>query len=139
MRAIAHLILFIALFGCASYDGSGLKPGISTTADVVQLMGTPAMRWSEPGGGELLAFPRGPSGTATFMVRIAANGTLASKENVLDMRHFAQIQAGMTEQEVLRASSVPRSRGGRPPTRRAANWSGSGGIAASTAKHPGSA
>lgn len=66
------------------------------------------MRWNEPGGGELLAFPRGPSGTQTFMVRIAANGTLANKENVLDMRHFAQIQAGMTEQEVLRVIG-PRS------------------------------
>lgn len=107
MRVIAPLILFIALFGCASYDGRGLKPGISTTAEVVQLMGTPAMRWNEPGGGELLAYPRGPSGTQTFMVRIAANGTLASNENVLDMRHFAQIQAGMTEQEVLRVIGPP--------------------------------
>ena len=107
MRVIAPLILLIALFGCASYDGRGLKPGISTTADVVQLMGTPAMRWNEPGGGELLAFTRGPSGTQTFMVRIAANGTLANKENVLDMRHFAQIQAGMTEQEVLRVIGPP--------------------------------
>ncbi|HQR51504.1 MAG TPA: hypothetical protein PKW44_07695 [Methylophilaceae bacterium] len=107
MRIIAPLLLFIALSGCASYDGSGLKPGSSTTADVVQAMGTPAMRWNEPGGGELLAFPRGPSGTETFMVRIAANGILASKENVLDMRHFAQIQAGMTEQEVLRVIGPP--------------------------------
>ena len=64
MRIIAPLLLFIALSGCASYDGSGLKPGSSTTADVVQAMGTPAMRWNEPGGGELLAFPRGPSGTS---------------------------------------------------------------------------
>ncbi|QLQ24279.1 MAG: hypothetical protein HZT41_04810 [Dechloromonas sp.] len=95
------------------------------------------MRWSEPGGGELLAFPRGPSGTATYMVRIAANGTMASKENVLDMRHFAQIQAGMTEQQVLRVIG-PRFRGGPLPIRRAANWCGSGGIAASTTRRPGS-
>ena len=108
MRVIAPLILFIALFGCASYDGSGLKPGISTTADVVQLMGTPAMRWNGPGGGEVLAFPRGPAGYHTFMVITDASGRLLSLENVLETKHFAKLRAGMSQDEVLRTLGPPQ-------------------------------
>ena len=67
MKSIVALIFALFIAGCASYDGRGFKPGISTTDDVIQLMGQPAMRWQEPGGGELLAYPRGPAGFNTFM------------------------------------------------------------------------
>lgn len=36
------------------------------------------------------------------MAVIAANGKLKSLENVLDAKHFAQIQPGMTKDQVLR-------------------------------------
>lgn len=102
MKTIATLFFALLIAGCASYDGRGLKAGISTLDDIIQVMGQPAMRWQDPNGSQVLAFTRGPSGTDTFMVTIGSNGTMASKENVLDMKHFALIQPGMTEQQVLR-------------------------------------
>jgi len=102
MKTVITLILALVLAGCASYSGYGLKPGVSTGADVMQTMGEPAMRWKEPDGSELLAYPRGPAGFDTFMVRIDSKGTLASIEGVLNVPHFALIQEGMSQDDVLR-------------------------------------
>ena len=101
-KTLVALICALVIAGCASYNGRGLKPGISTVEDVIQLMGQPAMRWQEPGGGELLAYPRGPAGFDTFMVMIDSKGVMSSLQGVLDMRHFALIRQGMTKDEVLR-------------------------------------
>ena len=50
MKTIATLLVALLIAGCASYDGRGLKPGVSSLDDVTQLMGEPAMRWQEPDG-----------------------------------------------------------------------------------------
>lgn len=92
----------VLLSACASYGGSGLKPGEATLAEVEATMGVPAMRWQNPDGSLQLAYPRGPAGFHTFMVEIGANGRLQSIGNVLDMKNFARIRPGMTEQQVLR-------------------------------------
>ena len=102
MKTITALIFALVIAGCASYNGRGLKPGISTVDDVIQLMGQPAMRWQEAGGGEQLAYPLGPAGFNTFMVMIDSKGVMSSLQGVLDMQHFALIRQGMTKNEVLR-------------------------------------
>lgn len=102
MKTIVALICALVIAGCASYNGRGLKPGTSTVDDVIQLMGQPAMRWQEPGGGELLAYPRGPAGFNTFMVMIDSKGVMSSLQGVLDMQHFALIRQDMTKDDVLR-------------------------------------
>ena len=109
MRTTITLMLALLITGCASYDGRGLKPGVSNLDDVTQLMGEPALRWQEPDGGQLLAYPRGPAGFNTYMVTIGSNGLLASRQAVLNMKHFALIREGMTPEEVLRilGPSVP--------------------------------
>ncbi|MDR0578272.1 MAG: hypothetical protein LBI87_12275 [Candidatus Accumulibacter sp.] len=60
-------------------------------------MGVPAMRWLDPDGREQLAYPRGPAGTQTFMVLMAPDGRLERIEKVLDMEHFARIEAGKSD------------------------------------------
>ncbi len=102
MKAAIALIFTLLIAGCASYDGRELKPGVSTGAEVLQVMGDPAMRWRDPDGSELLAYPRGPAGFTTYMVRIDNKGAMTSRENVLDMKHFALIREGMNKDEVLR-------------------------------------
>ncbi|MFA4968241.1 MAG: hypothetical protein WC540_01305 [Sulfuritalea sp.] len=87
---------------CASYEGRGLKPGEATLDDVRATMGQPAMQWQDPDGSRHLAYPRGPAGFHTFMVRLGPNGKVQSIENVLDERHLATIRAGMNKEEVLR-------------------------------------
>jgi hypothetical protein len=92
----------LLLAACASYSGSGLKPGEATLAEVEGVMGTPMMRWKNPDGSLQLAYPRGQAGFHTYMVAIGADGRLASIANVLDSKNFALIQPGMTEEQVLR-------------------------------------
>jgi len=103
------LVVFSALLiaACASYSGSNLKPGVSTLPEVVASMGEPAMVWKNPDGSQQLAYPRGPAGTQTFMAYVGPDGKLQRIEGVLDMAHFARIQAGMSKEEVLRVLGPP--------------------------------
>lgn len=102
MKPIITLILALLITACASHDGRGLKPGVSNLDEVVQLMGEPAMRWQESDGGQLLAYPRGPAGFNTFMVTIGPDGRMTSLHGVLNMKTFALIREGMTQEQVLR-------------------------------------
>jgi len=102
MKPIITLILALLITACASHDGRGLKPGVSNLDEVVQLMGEPAMRWQEQDGGQLLAYPRGPAGFNTFMVTIGPDGRMTSLHGVLNMKTFALIREGMTQEQVLR-------------------------------------
>jgi hypothetical protein len=107
MKTIIALILGLLLAGCASFDGYTLKPGTSTVDETMQLMGEPAMRWQETDGTGFLVYPRGPAGVTTYMFRFDARGILASRENVLDMKHFALIRSGMGKEDVLRIIGPP--------------------------------
>ncbi len=100
-RCAALFLGTVLLSACAGYSGSGLQPGVATLADVLALMGHPALVWRNPDGSEQLAFPRGPAGTQTFMVFISPDGRLRAKEGVLDSAHFARIEAGKSNQEVV--------------------------------------
>ena len=86
------------LAGCASYDGRGLQPGVSSVDEVVALMGKPAMQWKDPDGRMQLAYPRGPEGLQTYMAFIDPQGRLERIEGVLDTKHFARIEPGKSDQ-----------------------------------------
>jgi len=93
--------LLLALAGCAGYGGRGLIAGQAGEADVVAVMGAPALRWIDGDGTRRLAYPRGPMGTATYMVRVGADGKLSSIENALVTEVFARVRAGMSQEQVL--------------------------------------
>lgn len=101
------LLSSLLLAACASYSGSGLKPGEARLDDVQASMGTPAMRWQDADGSIQLAYPRGPAGFDTFMVRLGPDGRLQSITNVLEPAGFARIRPGMTKEEVLRVLGPP--------------------------------
>jgi hypothetical protein len=107
MKLWTVLLSSILLAACASYSGTGLKPGEARLGDVQALMGTPAMRWQDADGSVQLAYPRGPFGYHTFMVKLEPDGHLRSITNVLDDRGFAQIHAGLTKEQVLRVLGPP--------------------------------
>jgi hypothetical protein len=74
-------------------------------------MGQPAMTWKNADGSQQLAFATGPGGTQTFMV-FRRHPTASSTRivGVLNEGFFGLIQAGMTQDQVLRLlgpSSVP--------------------------------
>ncbi|EXI79514.1 MAG: hypothetical protein AW10_02368 [Candidatus Accumulibacter appositus] len=113
-QACQHSPLLLAallLTACAGYSGRGLQAGVATLPEVIATMGMPALSWQDPDGSEQLAYPRGPAGTQTFMVFIAPDGRLQRIEGVLDMVHFARVEAGKSDREsVLRllGPSVPQ-------------------------------
>ena len=101
MRFTLNLLCCLALTGCATYGGPALQPGQSTTTHIEQRLGPPALRWSEASGGETLVYPTGPMGYHTWFFRTNAEHVLIERKNVLNSAHFAKIQAGMSEEEVL--------------------------------------
>ncbi len=105
-RAFA-VVVTLLLAACASYVGRGLRPHESRIDEVLALMGPPALGWTDADGGRQLAYPRGPAGFHTFMVRIAPDGRLLSIENVLDLAHLAQVTPGMSKEQVLRTLGPP--------------------------------
>ena len=105
IAAIAMACCLLA--GCASYSGAGLRPGESTEADVVAVMGRPALAFDGPDGSRRLAFPRGPLGTQTFMADVDRTGRLLAVTPVLNDDTFWRIQPGMKRGEVLRTIGPP--------------------------------
>src|SRR5471030_1769427 len=107
MKHWIALLASMLLAACASYSGSGLNPGEARLEDVQSLMGPPAMRWQEADGSIQLAYPRGPGGYHTFMVKLRPDGRLQSIVNVLEEDGFAQIHAGLAKEQVLRVLGPP--------------------------------
>lgn len=108
LKYLFSLLLLSTLVACASYSGSGLKPGVAQIGDVLHVMGSPAMHWQNPDGSQQLAYPRGPQGTQTFMAYIMPDGTLQRIDPVLDRDHFKRIQPGYSEAQVLRTIGPPQ-------------------------------
>ena len=107
MKLWTGLIASMLLAACASYSGSGLKPGEARLDEVQALMGLPALRWQDADGSIQLAYPRGPAGLESFMVKLGPDGLLQSIANVLNEQTFARIRPGITKDEVLRLIGPP--------------------------------
>lgn len=107
MRLWITIFSVLLLAACASYSGRDLKPGVDGLENVLHVMGQPAMRWANADGSVQLAFPRGPAGYHTYIVTIGTDDRLRQIENVLDAKHFARIQPGMSKEEVLRILGPP--------------------------------
>ncbi len=88
--------------GCASYSGSSLIAGKSTSAEVEILMGKPAERVEKPGGGSVLYYPRGPSGRETYAVSIGADGKVQAVEQRLTDANVAKLVRGATTAREVR-------------------------------------
>lgn len=99
MKTLA-LLLALACVACASYDGRGLQPGVSTEAQVRGVMGAPAAEYRDDDGSRVLAYPKGPLGTQTYMARVGPDGVLRSVSQVLNDDVFNQIAPGMTRAQI---------------------------------------
>ena len=109
MAMKSPILALAVLFGaaCATYDGHSLRPGVSTEADVLGLMGAPAVAYRNPDGSRRLAYPRGPLGTQTYMVELGPDGRVREVRNALTDDTFHRIAAGMTRDEVLSLIGPP--------------------------------
>lgn len=96
----------LALFGC-DIRMLDLKPGVSTAAEVKRAMGEPTFEWKEPDGGVTWEFPRGPSGSVTYMVDMRPDGILKEIRQVLKEEYFAKIRPGLSKDEVRKLIGRP--------------------------------
>ena len=101
------LFLSLGLSACAAYDGSGLRPGVSSAEEVVRTMGPPALELANPDGSKSLAYPKGYFSGQTFMVRVGRDGLVQRVEQVLNEDHFYRIVPGITRDDVLRTIGPP--------------------------------
>src|SRR5688572_29905307 len=66
----------LGLSACAGYDGRGLVPGQSTSAEVDQLMGPAKDKRAASNGETVLWYPRLPSGRVSYAARIGKDDRL---------------------------------------------------------------
>jgi hypothetical protein len=107
LRKLALACCVILLSACAMLGGPAFTPGTTTQAEVLAYMKAPNYAWEEPNGIQRLFWTSGPAGTSTIMARFDAKKRLISYEEVLNMQHFADIQPGMSMDEVTRLVGPP--------------------------------
>jgi hypothetical protein len=98
MLAMCVTVLVAA---CASFDGRGLVPGQSSTADVEHVMGAPAEK-RHVGGETWYYYPRQPYGRQTFVARLTPDGRLVAIEPRLNDETLAKIVPNTTRSEQVR-------------------------------------
>lgn len=85
----------------------GLTPGVTTEAQIRDQMGQPETERILPDGTKRFEYPRGPQGTATYMVDIDAHGKLIAVTQVLTAENFARVRVGMTQEAVRQLLGKP--------------------------------
>jgi outer membrane protein assembly factor BamE (lipoprotein component of BamABCDE complex) len=96
----------LTLLGCDRT--SELRPGISTTAEIIDKLGRPTMEWQE-GTDKVWEYPFTPEGTRNYMLTIGPGGVLKAMEQVLTPENFARVQPGMTQEQIRRLLGKPAS------------------------------
>jgi hypothetical protein len=99
IRLVLMLGALLSLLGCDRTNE--LRPGISTTAEIIDTLGRPTMEWQE-GVDKVWEYPFTPEGTRNYMLTIGPDGVLKAMENVLTPENFAKVQPGMTREQVRR-------------------------------------
>jgi hypothetical protein len=103
------LLMFGALLSLLGCDRTHeLRPGISTTADIIDTMGRPTMEWLE-GADKVWEYPFTPEGTRNYMLTIGPDGVLKTMEQALTPENFAKVNQGMTREQIRRLLGKPAS------------------------------
>jgi hypothetical protein len=98
-KTLSALCFGVLLAGCASFDGRGLTPGVSTVADVERVMGAAAEKRQAAGGETWYFYPRQPYGRVTFVARVGSDGRLVALEQRLTDENVAKIIPNTTRAE----------------------------------------
>lgn len=113
---IGALVAAVAMFGCdrngnpiEEFGLDKLQKGISTEAQVREVMGKPDTIWETDAGARTLEYPKGPEGIRTWMFDISPSGIMTDYKQVLTDDNLNTIKPGMTRDEVRRKFGRPRS------------------------------
>ena len=91
LAALVFMVFTSLLTGCDALIFQELKPGVSTSFEVRDRMGSPTMEWKEPDGSVVWEYPRTPNGVVNYMVTIGPDNVLREIRQVLTEadRHIA--------------------------------------------------
>ncbi len=92
---------------CDSLVLPKLKPGVTRTLEVEELMGPPTLTWRDPDGTQTWEYPRTPNGVVNYMLDFGPDGVLRAVRQVLTEENFARVQPGMTREAVRRLLGQP--------------------------------
>ena len=101
-KTLSALCFAVLLAACASFDGRGLTPGVSTVADLERVMGAPTEKRQAASGETWYFYPRQPYGRASFVARVAPDGRLVAIEQRLTDENVAKIIPNTTRVEQVR-------------------------------------
>jgi hypothetical protein len=99
---LALAALLLGLAACAGYDGRGLVPGQSTSAEVDKVMGPAKDRRAAPNGETVLWYPRLPSGRVSYAARIGKDDKLIAIEQRLTRENLKKIQPDVSRESDVR-------------------------------------
>lgn len=103
------LLMFGALLSLLGCDRTHeLRPGVSTTADIIDKMGRPTMEWQE-GPNKVWEYPFTPAGTRNYMLTVGPDGVLKAMDQVLTPENFAKVGKSMTREQIRRLLGKPAS------------------------------
>jgi hypothetical protein len=108
------LVATVVVAGCASFDGRGLAPGQSTSADVERVMGAPAEK-RQIGSETWYFYPRQPYGRVMYVARVAPDGRLLALEQRLNDATVAKIVPNTTSAQEVRDLLGPPYTAGQYP------------------------
>ncbi len=100
----------LTLLGCDQQRINALEEGLSTEADVRAQFGEPTTIWPEPDGSRTFEYNRQPMGHQNYMITIGADGRMSALRQVLTPHVFAQVQPGMSQEQVRRLLGQPARR-----------------------------
>lgn len=101
---------FLTLVGCDQQKINELEEGLSTEVEVRKAFGEPETIWPEADGSRTFEYPRQPMGHRNYMITIGSDGRMTALRQVLTPHVFAQIQPGMTQEQVRRILGRPAKR-----------------------------
>ncbi len=104
---LAAALAVVVLGACVTYDGRGLRPGLSSPDDVRSAMGEPTAV-HRAAAGETWEYARGPEGPHTYMLRFGGDGALLAIDQVLSAPYFERIEVGMDGEQVRRILGTPQ-------------------------------
>lgn len=107
LRIAASALVAWAVGGCDADRIARLEEGVATETDVRARFGEPAASYAEADGGRTLEYPRQPEGRSNLMITIGSDGRMSGLRQVLNEANFAQVTAGMRQDEVRRLLGQP--------------------------------
>jgi hypothetical protein len=93
MKKMVVMASFSLLLSACAGPGGAPPPLGSTAAELQTRLGRPSASYRD-GDITLLEYAMGPSGQATYMARLGADGRLLSYEQVLSSEKFATVKIG---------------------------------------------